>query len=255
MSQKPTIKGIETLFVGKELIQLQSVDSTNNYAATLLKDSILSDGTVILAHEQSQGRGQRGSTWSTEPDKNLTFSIVFSSCRIDVKEQARLSVAVALGVRDGLEKVNISAQVKWPNDIFVNRKKIAGILIENTLSGATIKNSIVGIGLNVNQEIFDGFPATSVRLESGITDRMHVLKCVLESVEKWYLLARTAPWTELESLYLEKAWPTAEFEPASHKGELKKVRLIGLVPDGRAKFQEKKGDEFIAELKEVSFNP
>lgn len=149
------------------LIQLDKVDSTNDYAADLIKSSFVKNGTTVLTDHQLKGRGQRSALWTAEPKKNLTCStIIFPN--IPAAKAFYLNIIAALAVRKTLSDLGLEAKIKWPNDILVDSKKICGILVENVISGANINSSIIGIGLNVNQEIFsDQFKATSLKLESG----------------------------------------------------------------------------------------
>ncbi len=117
-------------------------------------------GTVTATHCQTAGRGQRGNSWEAEPGKNLTFSMLLRPRNIPAARQFELSMLVALETADTVrELLSVvpeppSVAVKWPNDIYAGDRKIAGLLIENTLSGSAIERSIVGIGLNVNQKVF-----------------------------------------------------------------------------------------------------
>lgn len=153
--------------IGRKLIHLESVDSTNNYTANLVKSEGLSSGTVILADEQFSGRGQRGSEWLVEPGMNLTFSVYLGVVNLSVENQFDLSKMVALTVCHFLAKNGITAEVKWPNDILVNGRKISGILIENSISSLRPIRSIIGIGININQTSFGKFNATSIQSELG----------------------------------------------------------------------------------------
>ncbi|MEJ6617293.1 MAG: biotin--[acetyl-CoA-carboxylase] ligase [Crocinitomicaceae bacterium] len=152
--------------IGRKIIHLESVDSTNNYIANLLKEGILEDGTVILADEQFAGKGQRNAEWLTKPGENLTFSFFLSNVNLSVQNQYFLTCTVSISLVQLFNKFGLDAKIKWPNDIYVNNKKIAGVLIENQLSSSHIKNSIIGIGLNINQREFDGLNATSILLET-----------------------------------------------------------------------------------------
>ena len=154
--------------IGRKIIRLESVDSTNNYIANLLKEGILEDGTVILADEQFAGKGQRNSEWLTSPGENLTFSFFLSNVNLSVQNQYFLTCIVSISLVQLLNKFGLDAKIKWPNDIYINNKKISGVLIENQLSSSEIKNSIIGIGLNINQREFDGLNATSVLVETEI---------------------------------------------------------------------------------------
>ena len=140
------------LFIGNNIISLEEVDSTNRYLKDyLLKDNNTIEGLVVVATNQHSGRGQKGNTWQSEQGKNLTFSI-FIKPNIQVQAQFLISKAISLGIVDFLNDVGLSElKIKWPNDIFCKDKKIARILIENTLKGNNVSNSIIGIGLNVNQ--------------------------------------------------------------------------------------------------------
>lgn len=150
--------------IGRKIIRLESVDSTNNYTANLIKGNIIDHGTVILADEQFAGKGQRNAEWLSNPGENLTFSVFLSSVNLSVERQFVLTQFVSISLVHFFKQRNIEAKIKWPNDIYVGENKIAGILIENQLNANAIKNSIVGIGLNVNQVSFNGINATSLKL-------------------------------------------------------------------------------------------
>lgn len=152
----------------RNLVELSSVDSTNNYAANLLKTTNVVNGTTILTKRQENGRGQLGTTWHTAPGKNLiTSTIIFPILK---NERAfYLNIAVSLAVNKTLRDIGIMSKVKWPNDIYVGENKIGGILIENQIQGKLIHSCIIGLGLNVNQLIFpEGINATSIAMEKGI---------------------------------------------------------------------------------------
>lgn len=138
------------MLIGSKIIHLESVDSTNNYAANLVHQGDYAHGTVILSDDQFLGKGQRGSEWLTKKGENLTCSFIICPDKLSVDDQFYLTCLVALSTVDTLKDYGIDASIKWPNDIYVKQKKIAGILIENFLQGNLIKTSIIGIGLNVN---------------------------------------------------------------------------------------------------------
>lgn len=152
----------------RNLIELSTVDSTNNYAANLLKTTNVVNGTTILTKRQEKGRGQMGTTWHTAPGKNMIVSTVIFPL-LKNERAFYLNIAVSLAVNETLKDVGIASKVKWPNDIYVDGNKIAGILIENQIQGKLIHSSIIGLGLNVNQLIFpDAINATSIAMEKGI---------------------------------------------------------------------------------------
>ncbi len=143
-----------------DIIWLESTDSTNEEAGRRISD--LDNLSVLSALRQTEGRGQRGNSWSSNDGENLTFSIVLKYGNVDgylpeirAVDQSAISEAAALAVVDLLASYDIEAKIKWPNDIYVCNRKICGILIENSLRGSYMADSIIGIGLNVNQRIFD----------------------------------------------------------------------------------------------------
>jgi BirA family biotin operon repressor/biotin-[acetyl-CoA-carboxylase] ligase len=148
--------------IGSKIIHLESVDSTNNYAANLVQQGNCIHGTVIMADDQFLGKGQRGSNWLSLQGDNLTFSVIIYPDKLAVEQQFYITCFASMGIIDVLSDYGIKAEIKWPNDIYVNNQKIAGILIENYVQGAAIKASIVGIGLNVNSYP-EGVNATCIR--------------------------------------------------------------------------------------------
>jgi BirA family biotin operon repressor/biotin-[acetyl-CoA-carboxylase] ligase len=154
-----------------------SLDSTNNVALSRLLD--IPSGTVIAAREQTAGRGQRGNTWFTEPGKNLTFSIVLKPEGLAAGDAHLLNYLASVAVAEFLDGYGVSCCIKWPNDIYIGRKKICGILVENSLSGGCVAASVIGIGININQTQFPQLAnATSLGL---VTGREYVLEDCLEA--------------------------------------------------------------------------
>src|ERR1035437_6675835 len=148
---------METIFIGKNCIEIEKTDSTNSYLSKLLGEKTLFEGTVVITNRQEMGRGQRGTTWESEPNKNLTLSILLHPTFLRPDEQFQLNKAISLGVAGfvvGVLQVDVDVKIKWPNDIYIRNKKVAGILIENSVSGNNLQHSIIGIGINVNQEKF-----------------------------------------------------------------------------------------------------
>ncbi|MCX6231531.1 MAG: biotin--[acetyl-CoA-carboxylase] ligase [Bacteroidetes bacterium] len=177
-----------SLFSENHIIRLKSITSTNDYASGLVKSNNPAEGTVIWANSQTAGKGQKGNSWESEADKNLTFSFILHPVLINPSEQFLLNKAISLGITDYLKtKINtLAVKIKWPNDIYAGEKKIAGILIENEILGNTLETAIVGIGLNINQLKFsDKIPnPTSLALITGMeSDLQHVLFQVLYKIQ------------------------------------------------------------------------
>ena len=137
------------------IIKINATNSTNSFLKELAQNSSLDEITVAVTNNQTSGRGQMNNSWISEPYKNLTFSLFTTLKKVKVEHQAYLNFAVSLAIYDVLLEYDVpNLYIKWPNDIMSGKKKICGILIENTFSHSRIKNTIIGIGLNVNQEKF-----------------------------------------------------------------------------------------------------
>ena len=145
-----------------QLIKLNATDSTNNYLKQLILERTMDDFSVVVANHQTNGRGQRGSSWLSEKDKNLTFSVLKRNISIVANQQFLLNILVSLSIVKSLEGFNIpKLAIKWPNDILSDHHKISGILIENLIKNKQIEYAIIGIGLNVNQVKFEGLSKVS----------------------------------------------------------------------------------------------
>jgi BirA family biotin operon repressor/biotin-[acetyl-CoA-carboxylase] ligase len=189
---------INTLFVGKVAIHLETVDSTNTYLRELLTKSSPIEGTVVWADAQTAGRGQVGSRWEAAIKENLTASFLFLPKWLAARERFALSQSVALAIYDCLLAEGVAEgdlRIKWPNDIYVGGQKIAGVLIENELREAFLEQSIVGIGINVNQVEFGQqlYKATSIK------------KVLKKSSDITQLLGRLSAFLEYRYLQLKKS--------------------------------------------------
>ena len=127
----------DTLFVGRSIIELERTDSTNNFAAKLLNTQKPAEGTAIMTHIQEAGKGQRGNSWQSEAHKNLTVSFIFYPTFVSANKQFTLNIAISLGLHDYFKaEFGDRVKIKWPNDLYIDHKKVAGILIENIWSGS-----------------------------------------------------------------------------------------------------------------------
>ena len=195
--------------IGKSTIKLESVDSTNNYTSKLLADNKLTEGTVVLAGYQNSGRGQINNTWESEPGKNLLMSVILYPEFLPVQQQFLLSKVVALGVRDMLAKFVDEVKIKWPNDIYIGDKKIAGILIENSIMGYTIGSSVAGIGININQEVFLSNapnPVSLFQLKGNFFDLDELFGILCEKIELWYVRLCNAQLDLINNAYVDSLY-------------------------------------------------
>jgi BirA family biotin operon repressor/biotin-[acetyl-CoA-carboxylase] ligase len=221
--------------IGESLLELQSVDSTNTYATTLLHKGDVTEGTVILAGHQTQGRGQGDNRWDSDTGCNLLCSVILKPEFLMAERQFYISMCVSIAIVDYIVSLGKPAHIKWPNDILMNRKKVAGILIENTIMGRNIKNSVVGIGLNVNQKVFPSeLPnPTSISLETGCNYTLPVMlcqlmKCLNHTINKLY----DEEYMEIRTAYLNNLWLMNEWvqftdESGNFEGRIADVAVTG----------------------------
>lgn len=149
---------------GKQLFKLESVDSTNNYAANLINEGLADQGAVVLADFQTKGRGQRGNSWKSAAGMNLCASFIYFPDNLTSLKGITLNWWFAVSIVDALKRYGVNASIKWPNDLFVDQAKIGGILIETNNQGSFIKSAVIGIGINLNQLSFSDLNATSIKL-------------------------------------------------------------------------------------------
>lgn len=163
------------------VIRLKETDSTNNYLKELIRSGDVKEGTVIRSEIQTSGRGQQGNRWESEEGKNLLFSIVLYPNTIKATQQFIISQLVSLAVKHTLDKYTHDITIKWPNDIYWQEKKICGILIENTLMEDNIGQSVIGAGININQDNFITDAPNPISLKQ-ITGAEYDMDEILESV-------------------------------------------------------------------------
>jgi BirA family biotin operon repressor/biotin-[acetyl-CoA-carboxylase] ligase len=216
------------------IIQLDTVDSTNNYAAKLIKKTKVVNGMAVLTKRQLAGKGQRGAEWVSQPGENLTSSIILFP-NIEVSDSFYLNIISALAIKKTLADFEIFAEIKWPNDVFVNQKKIAGILIENQLMATRIKSSIVGIGLNVNQKHFgDNLIANSIYLMSGVENELSSVFIKLHAYLDFYFdLLLNKQYGILKNAYLKAMYQRGELRKYEDENGVFEGEIIGIDQKGK----------------------
>ena len=191
--------------LGVRITYLPQTSSTNDVA----RSGDYRDGDLIVAGEQTAGRGQRGNGWESAAGENLTFSLVLEPDFLPAERQFYLSKIVTVALADLLARHRVAARIKWPNDIYVGDRKIVGILIENDVMGAALARSIVGVGLNVNQTVFGPMSVvpTSILLETGERNsRMQLLDEFYHLFRIRYHQLREGDLTEIDRMYHERLY-------------------------------------------------
>lgn len=197
------------------IIKLDATDSTNSYLRKLYNESGVIDYTVVSAKFQTKGRGQMGTLWNSESSKNLTISVFKDVSALFIEHPFYISIATSLAIIRTLQSFSIPRlSVKWPNDILSEDKKVCGILIENVIKQNSLKASIIGVGLNVNQTTFQNLPkASSLKLLSGNNFNLdEVLFTVIKFLKYYFMLLRNEEYdivkNEYESYLFRKNKPS-----------------------------------------------
>ena len=219
------------------------LDSTNKEAHRLLAEGRVENGLTLLARHQTDGRGQLGRTWISEPDTHLAMTIIHQPARMSPSELPTLGMKVSLGIVQALLKIdpNLHPLIKWPNDIYVNGKKLSGILIENSLLGTSVQNSIIGIGMNINESSFPADIPNAVSL-SMMTDQDHdiitVAKIVRDNVLTMLELA-PANWKEVYDGFIYGKEKRYQFDSDHHRFQ---AEVIGISLEGALMLRLENGE-------------
>lgn len=241
-----------------EYIHLNEVSSTNSWILEqLAKGEPLADESVVWSMRQTAGRGQVGNGWESEPDKNISFSVLLKPSFLAPRDQFVVSEMAALAVSEAIP----GSTIKWPNDIYIGDEKVCGILIENQLQGMIMAYSVLGIGINVNQEHWIGNAPnpTSIKLATGKDGNPEeVLHEVAERIGHWYHdLAKEpeAMQSYFHRMFCQRLYRGNGFYPYvdAQTGEAFQARISGVSTDGPLKLCTEKGEERSYYFKEVKF--
>lgn len=198
-----------------KIIKLSAIPSTNLFLKNLATDSSTEDFTVVLAETQTDGVGQRGNKWLVEEGKNLTFSVLIRDSQLYFKTIFYLNVYVSVCVISVLKRFyDLKLHCKWPNDIMAENKKIGGILIENTFKAGEKRDSVIGIGLNVNQLKFDDLPsaASLALLLNKSIDKEQLLAALLNELENqlpFFMQSKATFWQKYHTFLFKINKPMA----------------------------------------------
>ncbi|MFN6945499.1 MAG: biotin--[acetyl-CoA-carboxylase] ligase [Cytophagaceae bacterium] len=212
------------------------------------------EGTIVITSNQTAGKGQRGNSWLAEPGKNLTFSLLLYPKFLWVSQQFYLNISICLSLTETITKYTPKkVTIKWPNDIYIEDRKVCGVLFNNQVKGDVINSSIVGIGLNVNQGQFQGFPATSLTLESSLEefDPEKILFHLCKNIERRYLLLRNMEFGKLKQEYYSHMYRFQE-RHLFKTGQIFEGMIIGTDEFGRLAV-EVDGSVKYFDIKEIEY--
>ena len=242
--------------IGTIIQRIDKLGSSNNYAASQILTKRLPEGIVFVANSQVDGRGQASNKWESEPNMNLTFSILLYPDFLEITKQFEISKAISLGVADFLKPLASQVSIKWPNDIYISNGKVAGILIENSVRVDVISSCIVGIGLNINQQVFtsDAPNPISLSQHTGKTyDLEQSLTNLCRDLDRRYQQLESREFSRIDKdytdmLYLNGCWSLFADQDGDFEG-----RITGVDKHGRLKIETRSGVIKKYDFKEVIF--
>ncbi|GAA0879511.1 biotin--[acetyl-CoA-carboxylase] ligase [Algoriphagus jejuensis] len=244
-----------TIFLGKHVVFLPECHSTNDKALELIRSGHASQGSIVVCANQTHGKGQRGNVWESEPDQNLTFSLILKPDFLDISEQFYLNMVVSNAIRNLLQEYLPDLKVKWPNDLVVPGKgKIGGILIENILSSRNWEMAVIGIGLNINQRRFSNPKATSLAaITGGHFDLQELFRLLIVHIEQGYIALKKGKTSEiirdyLHHLFLKDQWTWYRDSAVEFEG-----KISGVSREGKLQVDLRDGGVRTFDLKEISF--
>ncbi|MEN6456720.1 MAG: biotin--[acetyl-CoA-carboxylase] ligase [Prolixibacteraceae bacterium] len=242
--------------IGHTIASIRRTESTNNYAINQVAVNEVEEGTVFLAYDQTAGKGQLNNRWESEAGKNLTFSILLRPTFLEIQKQFMLSKIVCLGLISFLCRYVENVKIKWPNDIYVGDGKICGILIENAVMSSMISQSVIGIGLNVNQTIFRSPAPNPVSLKM-ITGKDYALdlaiKELLKEIDLYYMKLRQDEFDELDRAFYEKLYRLNEWHAYRDNTHKYTGKIVGVNAIGQLRIREKDGPVHEYHFKEVEY--
>lgn len=238
---------------------IESSESTNRLAIELINKSDLAEGTVIWADEQTKGRGHANNSWESEKGKNLTFSLVLRPTFVEPAEQFIFTKMISIAIRNVLLKFIPAAavKIKWPNDIYIIHDKVAGILIQNMLRGNIIDYAVIGVGLNINQEVFYSDapnPVSLVHYLGTTTSVENLLSKLLIEIGRIYAGISSISFLEkLDKEYQENLYRYKQLCEFREGKNVFKASIEGIGEYGRLKLKREDGKIMQFDFKEVDF--
>ncbi|MDD2298734.1 MAG: biotin--[acetyl-CoA-carboxylase] ligase [Fermentimonas sp.] len=248
---------MEQLSEERLVIRLKEVDSTNNYLKSLVRDQRPEEGSMIIADFQLGGRGQMGNGWYSEKGKNLLFSLLIYPDGVPANEQFIISRIASLAVKNTLDQFTDDIRIKWPNDIYWKDKKIAGMLIENDIQGKNIENSVIGIGININQDEFPEELPNPVSLKQIVgseQDRDYILDTFIREFFLLYRELQNGDVRVIEDEYMLDLYRINDYYWFEDENGRFKAMIKAVQPSGYLVLKAlESGEERVYAFKEVSF--
>lgn len=238
-------------------IHLNETLSTNSYLRELIsREKDQPEGTVVVSDYQTAGRGQRGNHWESERGKNLLFSLLLRPIHIPADRQFVLSQLISIAIVEVLKEYDPHFSIKWPNDIYWKKKKIAGMLIEVDLTGSTLSTVIAGIGININQELFRSDAPNPISLRQ-ITGKEYnlpdLLTKILDRIIEGYNMYSPKKEEEIKKKYMSLLFRNKGIYSYISNGTLFKASIEGIEANGQLILKKEDGTVRSFAFKEIAF--
>lgn len=238
------------------IIELKQVESTNDYLKKINAAEDLNENVVVTTQSQINGKGQGTNSWESQAGKNLTLSILLQPKFLPAEKMFLVSKVVSLGIIDSLNAQGKKFTIKWPNDIYYQDKKVAGILIENQLLGCCISSSIIGIGLNVNQLKFVSDAPNPIALATIFKrsfDLKIVLSDLLNQIQIWYEMLRDGYYDKINDRYFSHLFRNEGYHDFKVEGKIIHASIFDIMEDGQMILRLVNGEKRSFYFKEVEF--
>lgn len=236
-------------------IRLNETTSTNSYLRGLVGKEPLPEGSLVVTEFQTAGRGQVGNSWESEEGRNLMFSVILYPDFLAANRQFLISQIAALSVKETLDQYIDNVTVKWPNDIYWKDRKICGMLIENDLTGHSLYCSVIGIGININQQEFRSNapnPVSLFQITGEEHDREEILNSFLKRLYDRYLSLILEKEEEIRDSYMAALYRGDGFHPYRDEHGLFYARIRDIEPTGHLILELNEGEVRRYAFKEVS---
>ena len=244
-----------------KILHFDEINSTNVFLYDKMAEKNDISDTVVVAAHQTAGRGMDKNRWESEAGKNLLFSIALKSNFLEAENQFKISQAVSVAIVETLQNIINSDKffIKWPNDIYFGDKKLAGMLIQNTIEGRMMGTSIIGIGLNVNQMEFSKDIPNPISLKlitSKSIDLDYLLNLLISSIKNSVESLRfESNQKEINEKYISKSYRFGIWSDYFHQNQVKQLKITGFDKYGRLLLQDKEGAVIVCDVKELQFFP
>jgi len=237
----------------KNSFYIKQTPSTNQLVWEMNREKTLPEGSLIYTDFQLTGKGQPGNSWESSEGKNILFSMVLRPLQLPMEELFLLSQLVSIAIKKSLDAYTSNITVKWPNDIYWNDKKLAGILIENSLQGDKIKMAVVGVGLNVNQKRFESNapnPISLMQITGKRQNRKELLELISQNIMELYTEMDHA---KIRSVYSASLYRKDGFHSYKDDTDYFMAKIVDIHPDGQLELEMETGERKEYYFKEVQF--